>query len=402
MIFAAIRTRKIRSLAELRNVERHGRRQDSSSQRRADLRLTSNSLSWSAVDDPLAVVDAFRERKARTGAKEYGKACLAMHTLCIVSPQWIAEGGDVHDPQNPRNTALFEQARAWADETYGKGSCIAARMDLDETGAGLVDLVIVPVRNMTMRGQSKPIISVNKAVDEAFGKTKSYAAMQDSWASWAKKHLDPCIQRGITKDITQREHVHADIIGPALARQEAVNANIAAAREELRSSSMKAKQALSRERQEAHDEGFAAGLKAFSSLGVYRKIAAVRASISDEAARTAREAGSAAVREELMPRISELSLALKVEQEKNRKLEAGKLSLTGQFNALSAELRDIEAVISEVLYEKLLSAKIALRIRQAFSSAPALDNILETFGFHRRSNSFSRSGPGNGPDTTHL
>ena len=143
MVKAAMRCAKIKNLGSLTNVERHGRRQDESSKRRADFSKSGNNLAWSSVDDPLAVVDAFKARKKETGAKEYGGACIALHTVCIISPSWIAETGDIHDPKNPRNIQMFQEARAWADATYGEGSCISARMDLDEKGGGVVDLVIV-------------------------------------------------------------------------------------------------------------------------------------------------------------------------------------------------------------------------------------------------------------------
>ena len=70
MVKAAIRCAKIKNLGSLTNVERHGRRQDESSKRRADFSKSGNNLAWSLVDDPLAVDDAFKARKKETGAKE--------------------------------------------------------------------------------------------------------------------------------------------------------------------------------------------------------------------------------------------------------------------------------------------------------------------------------------------
>jgi len=38
-----------------------------------------------------------------------------MQALCLVSPEWVQLAGDLHDHANPRNVALFEQAKAWAE-----------------------------------------------------------------------------------------------------------------------------------------------------------------------------------------------------------------------------------------------------------------------------------------------
>lgn len=59
-------------------------------------------------------------------------------------------------------------------------------------------------------------------MDEAFGKTKSYSGMQDSWSAWCQGKLDHEIQRGVSKEVTQREHVHAEIIAPALRLQDEI------------------------------------------------------------------------------------------------------------------------------------------------------------------------------------
>ena len=214
MPFAAVRVQKIMGLRGMQSIENHGRRLDPASAARVDRSRSKDNLAWSCVDDPLAVVDAFRHRKADTGAKEYRGSPLGLHVLCVVSPEWIAAAGDPHDPGNDRNKRLFQAARDWGDKTFGPGAVVAARMDMDEAGGGVVDLVIVPVHEVKQRGKVKNQISVNKAYEAAFGGGRVFSKMQDSWAGFAKAHLDSEIQRGRSKALTGREHVHADIYRP--------------------------------------------------------------------------------------------------------------------------------------------------------------------------------------------
>lgn len=355
MVKAAIRCAKIKNLGSLTNVERHGRRQDESSQRRADLQKTGNNLSWSSVDDSLAVVDAFRDRKAKTGAKEYGGACIALHTVCIISPEWIAEAGDIHDPRNPRNIQMFREARAWADATYGEGSCISARMDLDEKGGGVVDLVIVPVREMTMRGKTKKIISVNKAVDEAFGKTKSYSAMQDSWSSWCRDKLDHEIQRGVSKEKTQREHVHAEIIGPALRKE----------------SEVKKREKAVRSREKRASEIIE---KPWWKLSVPSK---TKERVLEQAEKNAVYEYYSKQYESIRIQLGDVSSRLTIESRKREKLEAEVRQLQVKNLEMSDQLNQLESVICEAAYEKSIPLKIVEKLRKIFRAAPMLDDVLK-------------------------
>jgi hypothetical protein len=198
-LFAAVRVRRISSLQHLNACAIHGRRKDPSALRRCDQTRTGQNIATSDYsDDPLDLIGAFKERKKQAGAKEYGKSPLGLHALCIVSPDVIRAGGDLHDPNNPLNQSLSAEAKAWAEAEFGAGSVIATRLDVDESGGGVVDLFIVPVRDMTIRGKTKPIISVNKAlaeIAERHGRRKSYVALQDSWADHARV-LNPDIQRG--------------------------------------------------------------------------------------------------------------------------------------------------------------------------------------------------------------
>ena len=120
--------------------------------------------------------------------------------------------GDLHDPDNPRNRALFDQAKSWAESWAGKGAVFGARLDLDEAGGAVVDLMISPVR--TSRG--KPVISTQKALVElkaATGERNEYSALQTSWADWSREHLDSQIERGTRRTITDRQHLTPETYG---------------------------------------------------------------------------------------------------------------------------------------------------------------------------------------------
>ena len=214
MSYACVRVKRIGSIQAMRSCDEHGRRLDDASASRVDPSRTKRNLAWSCVADPLAVVDAFRHRKAEAAATEYKGAALGLHILCTVSPEWVSSAGDLHDPGNDRNKALFQAARDWGEKIFGAGSVIASRMDMDEAGGGVVDIFVVPVHQVKQRGKTKNQISVNKAFEAAFGGGRVYSKMQDSWAEHVQKCLDPEIKRGIPKSETGRSHVHADIYRP--------------------------------------------------------------------------------------------------------------------------------------------------------------------------------------------
>jgi len=68
-------------------------------------------------------------------------------------------------------------------------------------------------------GQDKRVISTRKAlknIQREYKKKRSFMALQDSFAEFCQSNLDECIQRGIPKELSQREHVHADIYRPAV------------------------------------------------------------------------------------------------------------------------------------------------------------------------------------------
>lgn len=216
-MFAFTRSQKM-DFHYLQAMTNHARRQDSVSLERVCRARTKDNLICSAYcSDATDLRRAYAERKALTGAKEYGKAAVGIHVIAGVSPEFIAREGDPHDPRNPANFRVFEHAQAWAEKEFGPGSVISARMDMDEAGSGVVDLFIVPVREMKMRGKTKPIISVNKALEEIRekhckpGEIGAYASVNTSWVKYAQEHLDSELKRGVSKEETGRVHVVSDV-----------------------------------------------------------------------------------------------------------------------------------------------------------------------------------------------
>lgn len=161
-IFASIRCKRLNNVSMLVAAEKHARREDESCRNRLSegrfmfKERTKDNLVWSpSGGDPMAIYAEFKERKKASSASERKGSALGLHLLAIVSPELIKESGDLHDPDNPANKKIFEQARKWAESEFGEGSLIHARMDLDEKGGGVVDLVVVPVHQQTIRGKRK-------------------------------------------------------------------------------------------------------------------------------------------------------------------------------------------------------------------------------------------------------
>ncbi|MTH80329.1 hypothetical protein [Paracoccus aestuariivivens] len=217
MFKAAIRVNKIKTVAQLRGATLHAERHDEIGKARVrEGAVPGEALAWSKAEasdrDYLA---AFKAHKAEMQAGERKNAPLAMQALCVVSPEWVQAVGDLHDRDNPRNIALFDQAKAWAESWAGKGAVFGARLDLDEKGGAVVDLMIAPVRN----SRAKLVISTQKALVDlkaATGERNEYAALQTSWAEWCRAHLDQNITRGLRRELTGREHLSPETYGQVM------------------------------------------------------------------------------------------------------------------------------------------------------------------------------------------
>lgn len=216
---AAIRVQKIKSMSTIRAAEAHGRRLDEASSRRVDASRTALNLAASqySPDDPLALEAAYRGFRKATGAVEGKGAAIMAHMIAVISPEVLAETGDPRDPNNPKVRALFEQAQAWARSEFGDESLVASRLDVDEAGAGVVDLFVCPTAMQAGGRGRKPKLTISvksglEAVAAKNGNKRSYSAIQDSWGEWASQHIDRRLKRGKPKRETMLKHVHADIL----------------------------------------------------------------------------------------------------------------------------------------------------------------------------------------------
>ena len=228
MAFAFVRNLRtssganIKDFAQIQSAEAHAKRQDwTSKNRQTEFLGHYENYFWSKAGKRLKgggadYTVAFREHKRQMGVKSERKnAALAQHLLVGVSPEWLAETGDPKDLENPRVQELIQQAKEWAESWMGEAAVWAVRYDTDEKGAGVVDILASPVReNRAGRGQPKPQISVNKALKELQegvpGAANSYEAIQTHWAAWAQTKLDPALERGVPKEITQIEHLNPE------------------------------------------------------------------------------------------------------------------------------------------------------------------------------------------------
>ena len=92
----------------------------------------------------------FEEHITSSGAALRKGAYTALHMIVGVSPEWIADAGDVHDPKNPRVQALLRETQAWGEKELG--GVWHCRYDVDEKGSGIVDLICSPVRQNKRSG----------------------------------------------------------------------------------------------------------------------------------------------------------------------------------------------------------------------------------------------------------
>jgi len=244
-MFAWCRSKPIKSVQYLTAQTLHARREDTTSPARVRPDATPGAaLSWSIDDGPRPDYGAaFKAMKKAKGAGERKGAQLGLHMLVGVSPDWVREAGDLHDPDNPRNRELLDAARTWADSWSG-GGCYAARLDLDETGGAVVDLFIAPLAEQKHKsGKAKLVVSVNKAleslsVEHTGRKGRHYAALNTSWAEHAQASLDARLARGRPREETGAEHVGPDqyrtMMQEAQAARDAAKAREKAAAEKER------------------------------------------------------------------------------------------------------------------------------------------------------------------------
>lgn len=213
-IFAYTHSQAIKTKQRLKDLERHGLRLD----RLARENLRSGAVAGAGLDwpnyDGRRLTKAYADFKKRNDV-DPRKGAQLLHTIGIgVSPSWIRETGDLHDPANPRNVQVFDAAIAWVKSFAGDDAIVSARMDLDEEGGGWVDVYFAPIRQQKYKGrtQTKSIISVNMCLEQTavslgYPKGSHYTALNTGWAKFAQQHLDPAIERGTPRSDTGKEHL---------------------------------------------------------------------------------------------------------------------------------------------------------------------------------------------------
>lgn len=146
------------------------------------------------------------------------KGCpVAIHALCIVSPEAIKGNG--HDPHNPSVRKLLADSVSWAEREYGRGCVWAARYDVDENGSGVVDVFCSPHYKYRIgRGRPKDRIAVAQKLKESkerWERTRSYAAAQDSFNDHVRERGWEVL-RGVSVEQTRRLHVSPEAYKAAL------------------------------------------------------------------------------------------------------------------------------------------------------------------------------------------
>lgn len=213
-MFAFCRSESIKHLNRLQFVERHGLRHDQLSMDN----LRAGAEAGAGLDYPARENRHLRRSLTnllkRHKAELRKNAPVAHHLLVCVSPSWVSQTGDLHDPDNPRNQLLFETAIGWVRSFAGPDSIVHARLDLDEEGGAVVDVILAPVHGQKYKNKTKTknVVSTNKclealAVATGLAKGAHYQALQTSWARYAQEHLDPKLVRGVPKRATGREYL---------------------------------------------------------------------------------------------------------------------------------------------------------------------------------------------------
>ena len=215
LTFAFVRVHRVMKLTYLETQEAHAKRLVPTAEPRQPP-VPAGCLFWSAFNSPNGdLVADYRRMRSELGARERRGAALGIHLLIGVSPRWVEQMGDLHDPQNPRVRALFRAALDFC-KTHFNG-VYAARMDLDERGGAVVDIYATHAHERQARlrkngGRGAPVveISVKDALDSISslaGAKKSFTAIQTLWAAFARKQLGAEIVRGVAKEVTGRRHL---------------------------------------------------------------------------------------------------------------------------------------------------------------------------------------------------
>ena len=213
-IHSFVRVRKLKTRAEIGAMSKHAKGLDVMSRARARPDTENRAAGWRFDRKPeiLDVSNSFEcYLKAKGDPGHHKGSALAVYFLIGVSPDWVAQTGDIHSTQNPRVRTLLNKAANFVENEFD--GVWNARYDLDETGGGVVDVFASPIAKRKNGGRD--YISIAKAM-EAFAArrgvspTHSYTALQDAWAEFAGKELDPMIVCGRPKAETAAQYMRPE------------------------------------------------------------------------------------------------------------------------------------------------------------------------------------------------
>lgn len=207
-LFVAARLTRLKSMNALQAASNHANRLDQTSKLRVRPGANSRRNLWfnpwagdrlEKLGAPFDLVADFERNRRERNLDIRSNASPVAHVIFQVSPAWIKVAGAPHDPANPRNQQLFECAAAWVTHEFGPDSLLSARLDLDEAGAGTVDLFIC-AEAKTKTGKGYLSISPRlREIQTRFSSRNTFSALQDAIAAFAQEYLDADLRRGEPK-----------------------------------------------------------------------------------------------------------------------------------------------------------------------------------------------------------
>jgi hypothetical protein len=233
MFYASAGVKVMRTRGYVRTQVKHALREGdaSASVRPGAVPMAGWACSAVIPERPRDYEAAFKAAPKHFGARYRRGAPLGVNLQLNISPDWIREVGDLHDERNERNRLLYQAALAFVRDIKG---VVAARMDLDEEGGGVVDIYVAPVFPRTNRlrkdgSRGSEILEISVSKLNAFwreqsGEKTGYSGVQTLWAAYCAKNLDLRIQRGDRKSETGRQHLEVPEIKAAYAAADAKTA----------------------------------------------------------------------------------------------------------------------------------------------------------------------------------
>lgn len=128
-MFAYCRTYDINSVQYLTAQTRHALREDKTSQPRLRPGAIPGTQIHLRPEDPkpdyVAAFKAFKKEKGLGSAKVQS----GLHIMCGVSPEWLAEAGDIHDQKTPASVS-FSRLLSRANLPGQTAVCLTPRLIL--------------------------------------------------------------------------------------------------------------------------------------------------------------------------------------------------------------------------------------------------------------------------------